>query len=94
MVIIPESKGFNFKRVVNKPVIAPAAIPAKKAIPKATTGWKPKHMAWPPNPAPKVKLPSVVISGAFKIRKLINIPNPMTAQTLPSAKALIKTSIF
>ena len=70
------------------PVKAPANAPAKKAIGNARNGSCPSAIRTAATTPPKVKLPSVVISGILNMRMEIKMPIASEANPSPSMIAL------
>ena len=61
----------------------PARQPARMAAAVARKGLIPLLISVTATAPPNGKDPSVVISGKFKMRKVIKIPKPKIAQTSP-----------
>ncbi len=84
MVKIPAKMEGIFNFVCSRPVIAPAAIPARVATIRLKNGFQLNPATNNPHTLPPVaKLPSQVISAKFNIRNVIYIPNAKMAQNNP-----------
>ena len=92
MTRIPDKSVGIFPLVYNSPAAKPARQPAPTAAKVARKGLTPWVIKVTATAPPSGKEPSVVISGKFKIRKVIKIPKPRIAQTNPCE--IIDISIF
>ena len=92
MTKIPDKRVGIFPLVYNNPAAKPARHPAPTAAKVARKGLTPWVMRVTATAPPSGKEPSVVISGKFKIRKVIKIPKPRIAQTNPCE--IIDISMF
>ena len=92
MTKIPDKRVGIFPLVYNNPAAKPARHPAPTAAKVARKGLTPWVIKVTATAPPSGKEPSVVISGKFKIRKVIKIPKPRIAQTNPCE--IIDISIF
>ena len=92
MTKIPDKSVGIFPFVYISPVAKPARQPAPTATNVARKGLTPCVISVTATAPPSGKEPSVVISGKFKILKVIKIPNPRIAQTNPCE--IIDISMF
>ena len=92
MTKIPDKRVGIFPLVYNNPAAKPARHPAPIAAKVARKGLTPCVIRVTATAPPKGKEPSVVISGKFRIRKVIKIPKPRIAQTNPCE--IIDISMF
>ena len=92
MTKIPDKRVGIFPLVYNNPAVKPARQPAPTAAKVARKGLTPWVIRVTATAPPKGKEPSVVISGKFRIRKVIKIPKPRIAQTNPCE--IIDISMF
>ena len=92
MTKIPDKRVGIFPLVYNNPAAKPARHPAPTAAKVARKGLTPWVIKVTATAPPSGKEPSVVISGKFKIRKVIKIPKPRIAQTNPCE--IIDISMF
>ena len=83
MTRIPAKSVGILPLVYSKPVISPAAQPARKATKVARKGLTPCVINVTATAPPKGKEPSVVISGKLRIRKVMKIPKPKIAHNKP-----------
>lgn len=83
MTRIPDKRVGIFPLVYKRPVAIPARQPTPTAAKVAKNGFTPCVIKVTATAPPRGKEPSVVISGKFKIRKVIKIPKPKIAQTIP-----------